>query len=68
MAKTDEWTTAPVPTKWTVRRDRTSLAAKKARETELETGNPQARHYRGWSARGINRYIQLYDDIGTERL
>ena len=67
MAKTDEWTTASVPTKWTVTRDRTGSAAKKARAVELETGNPQARRYRGWSARGISRYNQLYDEIEANR-
>ena len=68
MAETDEWTTAPVPTKWTVTRDRTASAAKKARDKESETGHAQARRYRGWSAHGINRYNQLYDEIEAERL
>jgi hypothetical protein len=67
MAAAEEWTTAPVPTKWTVTRDRTASAAKKARTREAETGNPQARRYRGWSAQGINRYNQLYDEIEAER-
>jgi hypothetical protein len=28
---------------------------------------PQARHYQGWSAHGINRYNQLFDQIEKER-
>ena len=67
MAQNDKWTTAPVPTKWTVTRDRTAVAAKKARTAESNTGLPQARRYRGWSAEGINRYNQLYDQIKIER-
>lgn len=67
MARQDDWTTAAVPTKWTVTRDRTASAAKKAQNRESETGNPQARRYRGWSAQGINRYNQLFDQIEAER-
>ena len=67
MAITDEWTTASVPTKWTVTRDRTASAAKKAQRLEEATGHPQARRYRGWSALGISRYNQIYDEIERER-
>jgi hypothetical protein len=67
MAANDEWTTASVPTKWTVSRDRTASSAKKARARLEETGIPQARRYRGWSPAGINRYNQLYDQLEVER-
>jgi hypothetical protein len=67
MAATNKWTTASVPTKWTVSRDRTASLAKKAYARLEETGIPQARRYQRWSAASINRYNQIYDQIKVER-
>ena len=55
MAVTKQWKTAPVPTKWTVTRDRLATAARKeAHGGALLKEQPQARCYRGWSAQGIH--------------
>jgi hypothetical protein len=78
MAKAKHWKDSPVPTKWTVTRDKptpvlTGKSKKRAlvnhSETERDKNQqgPQARRYRGWSAHGINRYNQLFDQIEKER-
>lgn len=78
MAKTNHWKDSPVRTKWTVTRDtpvvsdsgklkKQKLPPNEERiDTDLPEG-PQARRYRGWSAQGINRYNQLFDQIKKER-
>jgi hypothetical protein len=67
MAKAQAWKTSPVPTKWTVTRDKTSTPAKRGNAILGQENQPQARRYRGWSAQGINRYNQLFDQIRTKR-
>ena len=67
MAEQDAWKTSPVPTKWTVTRDRTTKAVREDQTNNRRAGEPQARRYRGWSAQGIERYNQLFDQINAER-
>ena len=78
MAKAKHWKDSPVPTKWTVTRDKptpmqNSKSKKRAVVKDADTDNdmiqqgPQARRYRGWSAHGINRYNQLFEQIEKER-
>ena len=78
MSKLDHWKDSSIPTKWTVTRDKkpTSSSGKskgKTVVTGLENINngtqqgPAARRFRGWSAHGINRYNQLFDQIQKER-
>ena len=78
MAKAKHWKDSPVATRWTVTRDKpTPLQMGKSKkrpavkESEPENDRtqqgPQARRYRGWSAHGINRYNQLFDQIQKER-
>ena len=69
------WKDSPVPTKWTVTRDKpTPVQNTKSKkrvvanpENDMVQEGPQARRYRGWSAHGINRYNQLFDQIAKER-
>ena len=78
MAKEKHWKDSPVPTKWTVTRDKptaTSIGKSKKRAVvshsdtlnDMKEHGPQARRYRGWSVHGINRYNQLFDQIEKER-
>jgi hypothetical protein len=78
MAKAHHWKDSPIPTRWTVTRDKptqspTGKSKKKAVVNDSEAQRdgiqqgPQARRYRGWSAHGINRYNQLFDQIEKER-
>jgi hypothetical protein len=67
MAKAKFWKTSPVPTKWTVTRDKTATAKRKGKADKENDAQPQARRYRGWSAQGILRYNQLFDEITAIR-
>jgi hypothetical protein len=78
MAKSKHWKDSPVRTKWTVTRDKPAVvvaanAKHSSHETELPHNSngiqdgPLAQRFRGWSAHGINRYNQLFDEIKTER-
>jgi hypothetical protein len=78
MSKNEHWKDLQVPTKWMVTRDKktTSGIGKSKNKTvvsDLENttnGTPQgptARRFCGWSAHGINRYNQLFDQIKKER-
>ena len=68
MAKTDNWKESDVPTKWTTSSDKRKLIEQgKLNEDEEETNTPQTRRYGGWSAQGIARYKQLFNEIELER-
>jgi hypothetical protein len=83
MAVANHWTDSPIRTKYTVTRDKavsgqqgstkkkrksdTSSAQIHASDPQEQENGPQARRYRGWSAHGINRYNQLFDQIEKER-
>lgn len=83
MFVSGKWKDSEVRTKYTVTRDtsvsassgktkkRKNKPANEQSQTETTTakpeGGPQARRFRGWSAHGINRYNQLFDQIEKER-
>jgi hypothetical protein len=67
MAENNIWKTSAVPTKWTVTRDKTASAGRSGNLTQGRDALPQARRYRGWSAQGILRYNQLFDEISAIR-
>ena len=69
MAEADDWKDSDEPSKWT-----TSKEKRKARGSDTmdgyssdENDTPQAKRYRGWSAQGIARYNQLFEEIKKER-
>jgi hypothetical protein len=69
MATTEDWRSSSVPTKWTVTRDKTATAERRGRGNSKNDDDvqPTARRYRGWSAIGIERYNQLFDEITSHR-
>jgi hypothetical protein len=68
MAESDNWKESDVPSEWTTSTDKRKLNQQgKENDEEEETNKPQARRYRGWSAKGIARYNQLFNEIETER-
>ena len=72
MAKSKAWRDSDVATKWTTTKDRRKHAAGTGDQNKTPTlsandGVPQARRYRGWSAQGIARYNQLFNEIKVER-
>ena len=62
MAKKDDWKDSMVPSKWT-----TSKEKRQPKNRNKENPTPQARCYRGWSAQGLARYNQLFEEIKRER-
>ena len=64
MAVANHYKESSVKTRWTVTRDKKKGSG---HGTDDAIDGPQARRYRGWSAHGINRYNQLFDDIKKER-
>jgi hypothetical protein len=68
MAKRDEWKDSDVPSKWTTSRDKRKHTKQGGDDSSCdEDSTPQARRYRGWSAKGIARYNQLFKEIKLER-
>jgi hypothetical protein len=67
MAIADLWKTSPVPTKWTVTKDKSTIAAPREGDAATQKCEAEARRFRGWSAKGILRYNQLFDQIKKER-
>ena len=73
MAETGDWKESTVASKYTMTKD----ARKKQRtyqynnndedDVEEEKDEPQARHFRGWSAMGIARYNKLFEEIELEQ-
>ena len=69
MAAADDWKDSDEPSKWT-----TSKEKRKTKGIDAGDGNssdehdsPQAKRCRGWSAQGIARYNQLFEEIKKER-
>ena len=62
MAEKEEWKDSMVPSKWT-----TSKEKRQAENRNKENPIPQAQRYRGWSAQGLARYNQLFEEIKRER-
>ena len=72
MAADDEWRDCEVSSKWTTSREKRKNpidgeAGKRDKENVANEGESQARSYRGWSAQGIARYNQLFQEIKAER-
>jgi hypothetical protein len=72
MAERGAWKDSDVSSMYTTSRDkRKSQKQKREEENETESEEdddiPQARRYRGWSAQGIARYNQLFDEIQESR-
>ena len=68
MARTKSWKDSEVPSAWTTSIDkRKSKDDQEEDESGDEAETPQARRYRGWTAKGILRYNQLHADIMVKR-
>jgi hypothetical protein len=72
MGKKQEWKDLDVSSMYTTLRDK--CKSQKQQRQDGNTSNsskeddiPQARRYRGWSAQGIVRYNQLFDEIKESR-
>ena len=71
MAENDDWKESDIPSEWTTSKDRRKLHNKRDEmdSDSLDSGdNPQARRYRGWTAKGIQRYNQIFHEVKAERL
>lgn len=66
MAEAKNWKDSEVPSAWT-----TSMVKRKPemnQDKDIEVAEtPQARRYRGWTAKGILRYNELHAEIKEER-
>ena len=69
MADDMDWKDSDEPSKWTTSKEKrkASSAATTADNSSVENDCPQAKRYRGWSAQGIARYNQLFEEIKKER-
>jgi hypothetical protein len=68
MARTKSWKDSEVPSAWTTSIDkRKSKDDQEEDESGDEAETPQARRYRGWTAKGILRYNQLHADVMVKR-
>jgi hypothetical protein len=70
MAEYMDWKDSDEPSKWTTSKEKRSKAknATTADDTSSAENNcPLAKRYRGWSAQGIARYNQLFEEIKKER-
>ena len=69
MADADDWKESDVPSKWTTSKEKRKAKSKPACDENSSVDNdcPQAKRYRGWSAQGIARYNQLFEEVKKER-
>ena len=69
MADSEDWKDSDVPSKWTTSKEKRKAKSKRTGEENSsdESDCPQAKRYRGWSAQGIARYNQLFEEIKKER-
>ena len=72
MAADDEWKDCNISSKWTTSREKRKEQKegeedKRNKENVGKEGESQTQSYRGWSAQGIARYNQLFQEIRAER-
>jgi hypothetical protein len=72
MAELDEWKDSHVSSKWTTSREKRKTQTEghnnnSDKENENKADKSEARSYRGWSAQGIARYNQLFQEIKWQR-
>ena len=66
MAENDDWKESDVPSEWTTSKDRKKNNNSQSEDDDGDD-NPQARKYRGWTFKGIQRYNQLFHEVKAER-
>jgi hypothetical protein len=69
MADKEEWRDSDEPSKWTTSNEKCKAVMMNQAMQSSENKNVtlQAKHYRGWSAKGIARYNQIFAEVKAER-
>jgi hypothetical protein len=69
MADDMDWKDSDEPSKWTTSKEKRKARSEAVMDdnSSVENDSPQAKRYRGWSAQGIARYNQLFEEIKKER-
>ena len=69
MAAKNEWKDSEIHSKWTTSNEKRKEVSmnQDAEESDSDEVTPQAKRFRGWSARGIARYNQIFSEIKEER-
>ena len=69
MAENDEWGDSNEPSRWTTSNEKRKAVAmnQTTQMSDNEEITPQAKRYRGWSAKGIARYNQIFAEVKAER-
>jgi hypothetical protein len=70
MGTKDNWKELDVPSEWTTSKDRQKLQNNHDNlvdDSDDGDDNPQAMRYCGWTAKGIQRYNQIFHKVKAER-